>query len=178
MSSTTALILVGSSDPYHGGICPDRQAYLTENDRPAWTFDAMIRGDGAAPASDPVVWIPTIESILEDGILMVAIHAIRDPGIIDCARRSFGGKDLTRVELNRDISGKKLAELHEACRAWKGDAKLAVIAFEDSSIRKELKVLGGYLLDMVVCTPVYCRQSSPWSGERIVRGSLETPPRA
>jgi hypothetical protein len=38
LSIITAYILVGTKDPYSGGINPFHYLFLSENDRPAWTL--------------------------------------------------------------------------------------------------------------------------------------------
>ena len=71
MGTFTAQILVGTPDLYHGGIIPTHYLFLSENDRPAWILEDKS-------GSQNVVWVPTIEDILEDALLMIAVHVCKD----------------------------------------------------------------------------------------------------
>ena len=96
MAAITATILVGTAHQNHGGIEPTHQLLLSENSRPAYSLFAMH-------SSQPqTVWIPTVEDMLEDGLLMAGLLVVEDPELVAAAgtfRRGYA----ERVEMYEDI---------------------------------------------------------------------------
>ena len=81
MATWTAQILVGNSHPNHGGITAGYQLFLSENSRPCWECFPIFppRPGEVLKNEGHTVWIPPgPESILECGLLMVALHCF-DP---------------------------------------------------------------------------------------------------
>lgn len=66
MATTTAIILIGTSHPNHGGISPTHMIRLTENDRPALILTGVDRN------TVPKVIIPTVENMVDDIFLMIS----------------------------------------------------------------------------------------------------------
>ncbi len=121
MASRTAQILIGRPDPYHDGIYPTHVMYLAENSRPVWLLEPVGRGLAGATSdqpddeevplwtTEPVVWVPSRpEHILEDGLLLLAVHVLRDQD-----RGRVGG--VAPAEASADAL--QLA----AAIAWRGD---------------------------------------------------------
>ena len=96
MSTVTASILVGTAHPNHSGIGPTHQLLLTENSRPAWS---LYRLHAAKPLA---VWIPTVEDMLEDGLLMVGLLVLKAADLT-AAAVAFRGEYPDRVVLYDDI---------------------------------------------------------------------------
>src|SRR5688500_16226564 len=99
MSSMTAQLGVGHPDTYHGGIAPTHIVWLSENSRPAWILQSVWRGftsdpddafdeaDGPTWTDERTVWVPSgPESILEDGLLLIATHVVNDPDVLGLAQ--------------------------------------------------------------------------------------------
>lgn len=159
MGTLTAQILVGNTHPYHGGITPTHALYLSENSRPAWTLmshDVYARKE--QPALQPVVWVPTVEHLLEDGVLMIWLLVAKVPQVCDLASQFFTSPWTERVELCDDIRREQLLSLHEACKQTPLDLHLAVTIFGESSLLYQIYLLEAYQVTMDIC---------PWSFSRI-----------
>lgn len=122
---------------------------------------------------EKTVWIPTIEHALEDGLLMVALHVLKDGEITNLAEKYFGNKGVDRAELYKDVSEAQLAELHGKTRAVQGDCKVVITTFRDSVLEQQLTVLKHYKMDLEACVPVYSRAYSGWRGGMNIEGSLD-----
>jgi hypothetical protein len=165
MSTVTATILVGSAHQNHTGIIPTHQLLLTENSRPAWSLFDMHSGNRRS------VWVPTVEDMLEDGLLMVGLLVVQDEELI-AAARGFRGGYSDRVEMYDDIDESERRRLHELCRGLGPITKLVVTVLEGSSLARQLAVLRRYQFGVEVCPSVYQRESSSWSEAVQERGSL------
>ena len=173
MATLTAQILIGSSHQNHGGIQPTHYLSLSENSRPAWILvPENIFGPGNEK-NPRITWIPTIENMLEDALLMIAINVLKDEGVIDLAKEHFKRDIHGPLALYEDIDQAALKNLYQECRKLKNRYKIVLTVLEGSSIRNQLKVLNDYGIDMEVCTPLYFRTYSAWTDEVITRGSLD-----
>ncbi|MCY0878100.1 MAG: hypothetical protein OWU84_04050 [Firmicutes bacterium] len=178
MASITAHMLVGKVDDYHGGIIPTYELYLWENSRPAWI---LVKADTtAAPTRHQpwkkVVWIPTVEHMLEDAVAMAGLHAIEDPDVVELGYE-LGIAKKERVELYRDISAEDRARLYMAARRISWQTKVSLSVFSESTILRQLPILSHYDLDVEVCAPTYLREHSMWRQRPLVLGSLDAPER-
>lgn len=172
MATMTAQILVGGSHRNHGGIIPTHVLFLSENSRPAW-----ILASQQIYADDPVdtqriIWIPTVERMLEDAIVMIAMHVVRDPGVIDAASACFENPESKRLELYADAKA-GIDGLYEAARAISGFPKLIVSTFAGSTINRQLPVLREYSMDVEVCPSAYRREWSEWRQQVFEQGHLD-----
>lgn len=154
MGTITAQILVGAAHPYHGGIQPTHSLYLSENDRPSWSLirQNMLMGVDIAD-SEKILWIPTLERMLEDAVLLIAVHVVRDKRITALAKKYFKGDSLTRVSMYDDFQPDHRGELYSACQALAG-FKVVVTAFSGSSLFKHLQALKGYGIEYEMCVPL------------------------
>jgi len=172
MATLTAQIFVGRTHPNHGGINPTHQLFFSENDRPAWILmPENVFGRGSVEL-DRTVWIPTVEHALEDGLLMVVLHILKDEEVLNLAENHFGNQGVDRAELYQDISKPQLRELHEKCRSVSGDFKIILTTFKDSLLKQQLPVVEKYRMDVEVCAPIYSRLYSRWSNRTKTEGSL------
>ncbi len=152
MSTVTAQILVGQKHYYSGGIIPSHRLYLFENSRASWLLIAEdISKDPAASNKNKIKWVPTVEKMLEDALLMVAMYVERDEALIKMAGSYFRSKDSNGLELYQDIKPHDLNKLYEKCRSIIFNNKIIVSVFEGSTIRKQIPILKQYSLDMEVC---------------------------
>lgn len=166
MGTVTAILHVGASHPNHGGISPSHQLLLSENSRPAWTLVDLDRQD------PPVVWIPTVENMLEDGLLMAGLLALEDPGLAAAATTCFRHGYGERVELHSDIPDADRKRLHQLCRGIGPVAKVVVTVLEGSTVAGQVGVLANYGLEVEVCPSVYQRTQAGGANEVQARGSL------
>ncbi len=174
MAAFTAQILVGAAHPNHGGITPTHHLYLSENSRPIWLLFPNSVLDGIPNAlPEKVTWIPTVENLLEDALLMIAIHVVGDLGISDAAGRLFRAKAPGVVALQEDIDRQDLEHLYEKLQAADIPAKLVLTAMHGSTVMRHLKVLEKYRMDVEVCIPQYSRSYSRWQEQVVVKGTLD-----
>ncbi len=144
MGTYTAQILVGRAHPFDGGITPTHQLFLSENSRPAWVL-TELGGDPGRRA----VWIPTVERVLEDGLVMAGALVLQDPellGALGDARRVPGPCLYDLPEAIRDA-------LYARCRAFRPPAKLVVCAFGGSTILGQLPRLAEFAWKLEVLAP-------------------------
>jgi hypothetical protein len=172
MATFTAQILVGSSHLYHGGISPTHCLYLSENDRPAWILinHSVVGSD--LPEHSPITWIPTVEDMLEDALLMIAVHVRKDRGLLRQAELLGADLQSDYLEMYSSLSNAQRAQLHSACRAIKEYPKLIVSVFEASTIESQLPVLEQYGMEVEVCCASCSRQHSSGADETTMEGSL------
>tara|TARA_Y100000310_G_C20457028_1_gene703520 strand:+ start:136 stop:609 length:474 start_codon:yes stop_codon:yes gene_type:complete len=141
MGTFTAQVLIGREHPYHGGINPSHQLFLSENNRPAWILKSFEEND------EKTVWIPTLEHMFEDALLMIGIYILKDKKLIELFRKyrkSKNDSDMNLVELYDDIDSKDLDKLYEQGKKMKTDYKLIFSIFEESSIKNVDNVLKDY----------------------------------
>ncbi len=159
----TAQILVGSDNYFHGGINPTHACFLSENSRPAWVLvplPSLVLGSLEVP-SEPPVWIPTLEHMLEDALLMLALHLVKPPELMALADQQFRCNWRQRAELYTDITMEALAELRAVLRGVKPAprlGKLVVTVMEGSHIQEKTGVLAEYLWLYEVCPVAQVRR--------------------
>lgn len=170
MATFTAQILIGSAHPNHGGITPTHQLYLSENSHPAWLLvPATVANRVPIRPSETVTWIPTHENMLEDALLMIALHVVRDPGVGEAAERLLRTKTPSFATLREDIDKQDLQHLYEKSRSADIEVKLVITVMHGSTVMGQLKALEKYRMEVEVCTPRYSRSYSRWR-ERIMTG--------
>lgn len=169
MSMITAQLLIGTGHQNHGGINPSFTLYLHENSRPAWELIKFKNEQKASKQN--LVWIPTVENMLEDALLMIAVHVLKNEDII--GELSYL-KDLERVEMYKDIPTEKLQKLYQLSReiSKKYEYKIVLTILEGSSLGTQIKIFEQYDMDVEVCTMKYSRFYSKWAKEQIIKGNL------
>jgi|SRR5450759_6314 len=173
MATFTAQMLIGTPHPNHGGIEPTHFLFLSENSRPAWILlPENVFGLGVG-SQKKITWIPTVEHMLEDALLMIAIHVIQDETICGLAQKYIKSKDPLWVELYKDIDEQKLVDLHLKCREIPNRYKAVISVLKGSSISNQLSIIEDYHMDVEVCVPTYSRLYSQWKGESVVTGKLD-----
>lgn len=160
MGTITAQMLVGNPHPNHGGITPSHYLFLSENSRPAWLLIGQNIFEEAGPVSPRKTWVPTVENMLEDALLMIAIHIGKDQEIITMASDFCGKAIPERIEMYKDFSDSQRSLLYQRCRQVSSFPKIILTVFMGSTIEKQLSVLEHYKMDTEVCKPIYSRLSS------------------
>ena len=156
MASYTAQILMGNGGGYDSeGIIPIDTLFLSENSRPAWILQQKLR---------KITWIPTLDNMLEDGLLMLAIYALKDPEIVELSKEYFHNKVTCRAELYDDITEDHLQALYSKSRSIIWNCKLIISVFDKSHIHSQLSVLKNYCINLEVCTPtIITPKNSVWA---------------
>ena len=172
MATWTAQILVGNSHPNHGGITAGYQLFLSENDRPCWEcfpifpprLGEVLKNEGHT------VWIPPgPESILECGLLMVALHCF-DPMArlpvnkeLVSSAKSMSKKIMDKFVDMSILTDKQFKELYDMAKKMRkipydesvkdkdSRIKLIVTVLAGSSITGQLKELKKHKYDFEVC---------------------------
>jgi len=155
MGSLTAQIWVGHPDQFHPGINPTHYLFLSENDRPAW----MLVSDDLYNIIDKstkkqIVWIPTLENMLEDAFLMIGIYILKDHDLIKIVKSIFNGIIPDRIELYSDIKEQTLKTLYNKNREVlkiNKNLKIIITILKGSHIFNKLNVLRRYEVDIEVC---------------------------
>lgn len=153
MSTVTAIIVVGEGHRFHGGIIPAYQLTLTENSRPALTL-----GPASLSGEAECTWIPTLENMADDAMLMIAACIAKDRAIT--AKLKVCRKKGCNLELY-DISEKDRLQLYAKARTALGktDMKLVVSVLRGSSLTTRLEALEAYAVEMEVLTAAQPRRS-------------------
>ena len=162
MATWTAQILVGNSHPNHGGITAGYQLFLSENDRPCWECFPIFppRPGEVLKNEGHTVWIPPSHgSILECGLLMVALHCF-DPMArlpvnkeLVSSAKSMSKKIMDKFVDMSILTDKQFKELYDMAKKIKinDSDKLIVTVLAGSSITGQLKELKKHKYDFEVC---------------------------
>ena len=176
MGSFTAQILVGEAHSNHDGLISGSiaQLFLSENSIPAWTLQP------GSWASDPVVWTPEKpDSILEDGLLMVANFVVGNEALVALFGEHVPNGELTNLNLGEILSANTLAEMREHCRECAFDTpsrlKIVLCCFYGSSVLGQLDRIKSYRFDCEVLSPTFTRVYSRWRDDVQISGSLCQP---
>ena len=172
MGTLTANILIGSPHPNKDGIIPSHYMFLSENSAPSWTLVKENVDNEDKNKYPNIVWLPTVENMLEDGLLMVAAHVLKNHEILEMATDYTKKIESERLELYSDLDDAQRNNLYQKCRELSKFPKLIISVFRSSSIETQLAVLEKYDMDVEVCTPIYSRLYSEWQNEIRIEGSL------
>ncbi|MCM3569312.1 hypothetical protein [Neobacillus mesonae] len=175
MGTFTAQILVGQKHSYDNGILNiSHTLYLSENSRPAWILTpADIFKEHEPTNSNRVTWIPTLENMLEDALVMIGLYVLKDKNLIRLVNQYFQDANKEFIELYQDIHPENLQELYIHVRSITSSHKILLSVFQDSSILKQIQVLKHYQNDIEVCKSIYSKQFSLWSKQFEINGYLE-----
>jgi len=174
MSVVTAQILVGGTHPNHSGIIPTQVIYLSENSRPSLI---MLEEDLSLSTKkrDSFVWIPTVEFMIDDIMLMIGILVLKDEKLKIISKNYLSERNLNRIELYEDIGAKNLKELYtvnkEIIQNFK-NLKVVFSIFKESTLNNKLPDLKDYNINIEVCTSKFLRFYSDWSKKIVTEGSL------
>ena len=172
MATKTAQILIGSPHPNKDGIIPSHYLFLSENSSPGWILVRENLDNEEKKEHLKIVWLPTVENMLEDGLLMVAVHVLKNQEILDMARNYSVNILSKRLELYSDFFEEQRNNLYQKCRELSEFPKLIISVFRSSSIEGQLVVLEKYKMDVEICTTNYSRLYSGWQNETRIEGSL------
>ena len=140
MATDTAYMLVGSAHQNHGGMIATHELTLTENSRPSWSLYKRRHPKRIAS------WVPTVEDMLEDGLLMAGLLAIADEKLTEAAKVVSA-----KCELYDDVLPENRKRLHELCREIPPTCKVTLTVLRGSTIARQLGVLEKYKIAMEVC---------------------------
>lgn len=174
MGTFTSQILVGQKHSYDGGIINiTHMLYLSENSRPAWILTpADIFNEHAQDPPKRITWIPTVEHMLEDALLMIGLYVVKDTELLKLAKECFHAATKDFIELYQDVNPEKLQKLYKYTKNIMSPHKIILSAFQGSSITNQLTVLKDYQNDIEVCKSIYTKEFSLWSKKFESNGDL------
>lgn len=143
MGAFTAQILVGHEHRYGGGIIPSHAVFLSENSRPAWILKELEVAEGNS-CSEFIRWIPTIDNMLDDAMLLIGIHVVKDEVVIKAARNVCKFDSLNELELYEAFTSEDLTSLYDLVRASSVEYRIALTVFNVSHIFDQCRVLDLY----------------------------------
>jgi len=154
----TAQFLIGYMDHLsedRGGILPTHWLFLTENNRPALVLltNSIFNGFHEQKGKERIVWIPSLENIMEDALLMIALYVLGDEQISSLARKYIKFIEDNRVEVYQDISEERRDELYHACQLIKDWRKIVLAVQEGSFLLKHLNKLENYRAEFELLLP-------------------------
>jgi len=121
--------------------------FLTENDRASWTLTTLRE-----EADGPITWIPySPATLVDDAMLMVAVHVLQDEGVLEAASRVVPGIAGDRADLNTAAHGSELGGVYERCRTLRSGCSMVVTVLAGSSLVPLLVVFDRYPFDVRVC---------------------------
>ena len=169
--AVTAQLLIGNPHPNDGGLNIIDRIDLSEHDRPALTFRNIIR-----PRQNPLprraTWIPTLENMLDDALLMAAVHSFEDESVRNLFQQYNKKFDENRLEIYRDLTAEQRINLYKKCQKIENFPKIILTIFQGSSIIDTIATLAHYKMECEVLTPIYSRTYSNWTNSMTSTGSL------
>jgi hypothetical protein len=177
MATFTAHVLIGRTHPNHDGILPTHTILLSENSRAALVlvpFD--VWGDDEfqpdLPTSRRIVWIPHPDYIVDDLMLQVGVHVLRESEAIAQAKTIVDDiVTADNVDLS-DLTADDRKMLSAACHTVKDFPKLVVTVLTGSTLLRSVVCFENYSMDIEVCTVAYQRLYSPWTKQFRIVGDL------
>ena len=174
MAAITAHILAGSAHPNDGGLTTRYTLTLSEGSRPAWLLETNRRSRTDPMRRERIVWIPSVENMLEDALLMIAVHLVASEPVRTLFSKFSNKINEERLEMYDDLTNEQREQLYELCREIKNYPKLVLCIFEGASISRQISVMEKYQMECEVLMPVYTRTYSRWANETVIKGSLHT----
>lgn len=148
MATITAQFLIGDSHIYHDGIIPTHYLFLTENDKP---YLILVHENLKKPVGGRIVWIPTIENMMKDALLMISAYIIKDPEIIQLMNKHGKIFDNSPMELYSHFSKENLALLYDKLERVQKWPKIVVTVLQNSSIKAGVKDIANYPIPHEIC---------------------------
>lgn len=118
------------------------------------------------------MWIPTIENMLEDALLMIGLYVLEDQKLLELAKKYFDNFEADQTTLYDDIAEEDRKKLYKECRKLDDQYKIVITSFDDEKFRDQIQVLKEYSMDVSVCALDYKRWYSKWQDEVKTKGAL------
>lgn len=137
----TAFIIVGNRPHITYGLPnPGYILLLHENDVPAWELRPLY----PEPGEKSIIWIPTVEGMLEDALIMIGVHVVKDRELRKVIEEVF--KRSLDDKIGFYDARERLEELRKVSREilQRYDIGLVIVPLRDSTIIHQLDVLNEY----------------------------------
>ena len=134
MATLTAQILIGDPHPFKDGIIPSHYLFLSENSQPSWKLVGTNIFKVNNKKYPEIAWNPSVEDMLEDGLLMIAIHILKNKEIIKMAKDFSSKIDSQYLALYSELNTKQRNMLYQKCRELSGFPKLIISVFRSVAV--------------------------------------------
>lgn len=173
MANITAQILVKDPKGFSGHFDAFSKVQLSEGGRPLWVSRRPIHPDMNMRRFS---WIPTVENMLDDALVMLALHILEDEQLTATVQDFMQGRRYKSLLLYEDLTDQQRKILYEQCKAISFAEEVMVVVFHDSSVQSCLSTLQDYQMDFQVLTPSYRRSRRVWGGGISIKGRLDALP--
>jgi hypothetical protein len=156
MERYTAQVLIGKCNQCNGGISPEYQIFLAEDNGPVLVL-REVQDDREW------LWFPGKESIMDDIFLMISTVVFEETEV----------KAVERLSLLEAYTEKERFDYYEVVRenSRRWDRKVIFNLFHNSTLKNQLEHIKDYWCDMEVTTTHYISESSN-NGRNIEKGHL------
>lgn len=154
MRSVTAHMLVGTRSEEGGAIKPSALLYFSEEEPPVWHLHSVV-----AKEEKEISWITRNERALEDGLLLVGLHLLRDPELLRLAGEAEIAKGES-VDPEALFGAHFLGKMHERCQQLSGELSIVFTIHEGSMLAGSLRILEDYSFNLELCTSRTLHQTS------------------
>jgi hypothetical protein len=159
MAAITAELQFGVSHQNDGGLRVKNRMFLSEGDRPAWKLTWRPRETGVPQNA---IWIPTIESMLDDALFMASCLLFEDPAVLELLRRHNLDDPLKSLEMYK-FNKSDRATFYNACANSIKFSKVVAVIYRGSSLLNNINEIKKYQMDYEVCCPSFGRELAPIS---------------
>jgi len=156
MENYTAQVLIGECHICNGGLVPEYQIFLSENQSPALLL-RQVQSDREW------LWFPGKESIMDDIFLMISSIILEENEINTRDRLSLLDEYTEKERFDH------YEQVRENSRYW--DKKVIFNLFRESLLEKEMEHLKDYGCNMEVTTTRYLKENDG-NGNTNVKGYL------
>jgi hypothetical protein len=145
----TAQILIGNPiESFMDRFTPQFVIYLAENSRPSLVLNSTSIHQDDAIDFEQVIWVPTLENMLEDALLMIVLYLHKDKAFIEVADKYFELK--SGIECY-DIPEEGRSALYEMLKGYRIRDYLIVTVFEGSSLTHQVERIKDYEVNGEIC---------------------------
>lgn len=153
MATITANILIGKPHPNHNGIISSHFIFLSENDRPALIL-VEANSNNQTNNYHKITWIPSVETMLEDLLLMIGINIIKNQNLNLEFYKNLNNNEKTFTEILKYFDKKTLNTLYmmnkKVIEEIK-DLKIIISIFKGSTLENQVQRLKKYIINIEIC---------------------------
>lgn len=170
MSACTCYAMIGHASREGEGLRVGHTVRLVEGGRPAWKIELPVDGEKMRE----LMWVPSLEHTIDDLVVMMGIHVIKTPKLLELA------KSVTEIDLMADvvevytIPADERNALYSAAQEVDGSFKMGLVVFDGCMLEqgRRLESVGNYVFDVEICRSTFQRIRTAWNPEGSTHGTL------